>query len=297
MKGWQPNGGSVVWVISPSWSDRLTEQRGPVQNLDDDEVGSPRALELVQPDRDPDDAVPDEWLQKFEAHAKKVDEYQERLKADAELLGVLQFGGFAGPVWEELATAFAEYGYQVIRAWILTGHIYVLCAQRRICLNTILSPNRPVPRDHQIDDLTQDTISLAIEKFRERVLVPGKWSPKGGASLKTYFIGQALFRFGDTFRRWALSERRQSRVADGLGFDMETHHAAHAVAPAEQVIERELIGRYVAGMDEQTRAIVLLTSNGYDQTAIGEMLGISTRAVEGKLYRYRKRMEGRNAVA
>jgi len=254
-----------------------------------------RAPEIVQPVQEKEGAVPDDWLRGFDAQG--VDEYQERLRADAELLGVLQFGGFTGQAWDELATTFAEYGYQVIRGWLISGHIYVLCAQRHIALRVILDEKRPVPRDHQIADLTQDTVSLAIEKFREKVLIPRKWSPSGGASLKTYFIGQALFQFGDTFRYWALAERRQDRVAAGVGFDMTTHHASAVVVPVERLIQRELIGRSARHMDEQTKAIVLLTAEGYEQPAIAELLGMSTRSVEGKLYRFRKHLEGRNAVA
>jgi DNA-directed RNA polymerase specialized sigma24 family protein len=285
---------NAVRVNSPSWSERLTEQRGPIPSLTG-EAGFARAAEIVQPVQDKEAAVPDDWLRSFDA--KSVDEYQERLRADAELLGVLQFGGFTGPAWDELATTFAEYGYQVVRGWLISGHIYVLCAQRRIALGVILDERRPVPRDHQIADLTQDTVSLAIEKFREKVLIPRKWSPSGGASLKTYFIGQALFCFGDTFRHWALAERRQDRVAGGVGFDVTTHHASSIVVPVERLIQRELIGRLARYMDEQTRAIVLLTAEGYEQPAIAEMLGMTTRSVEGKLYRYRQRLEGRNAVA
>jgi|HubBroStandDraft_4_1064222.scaffolds.fasta_scaffold12120_3 DNA-directed RNA polymerase specialized sigma24 family protein len=285
---------NAVRVISPSWSDRLTEQRSPISSLTG-EARLARAHEIVQPVPDKEAAVPEEWLRGFDA--KKVDEYQERLRADAELLGVLQFGGFTGPAWDELATTFAEYGYQVVRGWLISGHIYVLCAQRRIALGIMFDDRRPVPREHQIADLTQDTVSLAIEKFREKVLIPRKWVPAGGASLKTYFIGQALFQFGDTFRYWALAERRQDRVAAGVGFDLTTHNASSTVVPGERLVHRELIARFARYMDEQTKAIVLLTAEGYEQPAIAEILGMSPRAVEGKLYRYRKRLEGRDAVA
>ena len=285
---------NAVRVISPSWSNRLTEQRSLAPSLEV-EAGLARAPQIVQPVSDEEAAVPDELLQGFDA--KKVDEYEERIRADAELLGVLQFGGFTGPAWDELATTFAEYGYQVVRGWLISGHIYVLCSQRRIALGVMLDERRPVPREHQIADLTQDTVSMAIEKFREKVLVPGRWSPAGGASLKTYFIGQALFQFGDTFRHWALAERRQDRVAAGVGFDLTTHNASSTVVPGERLVQRELIGHFTRSMDEQTKAIVLLTADGYEQSAIAEMLGMSARAVEGKLYRYRKRLEGRDAVA
>src|ERR1035437_8266184 len=188
---------NAVRVISPSWSDRLTKQRGPIPSLTG-EAGLARAPEIVQPVHDKEAAVPDEWLRGFDA--QKVDEYRERPRADAELLVVLQFGGFTGPAWDELATTFAEYGYQVVRGWLISGHIYRLCAQSRIHLGIMLDDRRPIPRGHQLAALPplpplpqtaarpQHPLSPAIEKSREKVLPPQKWSPAGGASLKTYFI-------------------------------------------------------------------------------------------------------------
>lgn len=137
--------------------------------------------------------VPEHWLHGVaNAEARGLAE----LTADRELLDRLMWEGYAGPDYERFADRLARYGYAVVNAWCLKGLIFSRCADK----GWTLPRARITPDD--ATELAAETVTIALVKFRETVLIPRKWDPAKGASLNTFFVGQCLLRFLNVYRRW-----------------------------------------------------------------------------------------------
>src|SRR6266702_2035011 len=48
----------------------------------------------------------------------------------------------------------------------------------------------------------------------DKVLKPGKWDPRRGASLKTFFVGACLLQFPNVFEAWLTEQRKWAQVND-----------------------------------------------------------------------------------
>lgn len=125
-----------------------------------------------------------------------------RLDADGALMLRLQLEQFRGKDWDAFLNVLAGYGRAVIHAWIHQGTIFRRCAERGIRL----SHTSLYPKGSEAGDLATNVVVQAIISFHEKVLVPGRWNPAMGATLKTYFVGQCLFQFPNSYRAWVLSE-------------------------------------------------------------------------------------------
>lgn len=244
-------------------------------------VGPASPIQLLDP-------IPADWLERFDRteQARALEEYQHRLAADETLVLDLQWEGFAGPRWEALATALAEYGWQVMTAWIITGEVFVKCRQKRLA-GAVPTEFQRERAKAEVEELAQATVAYAIIAFRDRVLKPHLWNAAGGATLKTFFIGQCLIQFVTVFRTWARSvepieplEALERQVDCSPRFD-----------PAACTIDRIEIARGLEAIgDRVTRSILVLSAQGYAQDEIAELLQLpSAKAVESKIYRHRKR--------
>lgn len=180
---------------------------------------------------------------------------------------------YSGPSWSRFARALAEYGLTVISSWCRSGKIFVECARKGCGLS---------PGEISGDDvlgLAGETVAVAIHKFRENVLIPRKWRPDKGASLKTFFIGQCVFRFPNIYRRW-LRER------EGSYRGCRPPPEPRAAGDNPEVAVR--LRRRLRAIDDDTlRRIVVMDGEGYNDREIAKATGLSRRAVEGRLSRFR----------
>jgi hypothetical protein len=220
--------------------------------------------------------------------ARLAAESLERRQADLELRNELALAGFRGPGWDRYAWELASYGYAVIMAWLETGEMFSQCAAKGCNLG---SP----PPDWTIDDragLANETVALAVNNFRQQALIEGKWSHNGGATLKTYFIGACIFAFPNAHRKWLTD-----RAALGQLTDFE-HDAVNRSSPlqdpGEMAVTRLRIREGFNNIsDHRTKCAVLLQAMGYTYTEIGEILQISSRAVDGLIRRQHERGAGK----
>lgn len=150
--------------------------------------------------------APRRWLDPFDetSEARRVAELEARLSGDVELVSRLMFAGYDGPEWIEVADRLARYGLRVIEAWILDGTIVVRCRQKNLAAPW---SHRCASRQ-EAEVLAADTVSTALLRFRDGVLIPGKWRADRGASLSTYFVGQCLLRWANVFYAWQRESRR-----------------------------------------------------------------------------------------
>lgn len=233
--------------------------------------------------------------------ARIAAERLERRWEDLNTYNTLALAGFEGSQYELFIADLAAYGYPVVRSWLRRGLIFQFCAERG-------RPVKPTPfdRDHLMtpgaegpaaDDraeLALETNARALTFFREHVLLTGAWTVEGGASLNTFYIGGCLFAFPNVYQRWAGERRRAFPTASE---DPVESPARPGWSPARMSIDMDpavsvtaalTVADELNAMPASTRVVaerVLL--EGATFAEVGAELGISERAVEGRLYRYR----------
>jgi DNA-directed RNA polymerase specialized sigma24 family protein len=215
-------------------------------------------------------------------------ELAARLQADCEMRDKLAAQGFAGETYAVLEDELAGYGYQLMTAWLASGHIFTRC--RQAGLGTL---SLPIPFSDR-EDLAQETVADALGSFRRKGLVQGGWRPDGGASMKAYFTGALLLQFANIWRR----RLRAPATSRALSLDtLPTELESLVPDPADVAVQRDEIRRALVSMEnDRTRIALVLTQDGYEQDEIAEILGPGTtpRAVEGLLRRHRRRLAARH---
>lgn len=215
------------------------------------------------------------------------DHDDELLKADQRLVEFLAAHGFAGPVYRAFTEELARYGIAVLSAWLRSGLIFARCAEKGIRLPR---PPSPWTQEDQLE-LTLETVARAINAFRAR-LVQGRWDVEGGASLRTYFIGNCIYQFTGPYKAWL----RSSAVDCGLFWDADERWPDPGPVPEEVTADRDEIRRALNDIESDTvRAAVVLSADGYSHAEIAELIGggATARSIEGALYRHRQRARER----
>lgn len=228
-----------------------------------------------------------QWLQEF-GQSKEAARLAT-IAADEALINDLRLGGFTNSDkgWQLLASALAEYGYQVLITWIRRGLIFLRIAERpTLALYMKKHPRFRDIREVDAETLAIDTVGEAIIAFRRDVLIPGVWDPRKGASLKTFFIGQCLYQFVSVYGEWAEQEaERQKWVAE-----VDLARESNPDDPEVSTIRRAVLDEARAARDPVTMSILDLQTRGYQQDEIAEVLQLSIGQVEGRLYRHRRNL-------
>ena len=148
-------------------------------------------------------------------------------------------------------------------------------------------------RIDKASEMADEIIARALNKFRDKVLRPGGWSPTGGASLNTMFITQCILQFPNVYRHWLVENKRPPAVHDGLE-ELEFMVAGPDSDPAGLVVIREEIAHalehYVK--DPRVTDALILKAWGYAMREIAEMLGVTKKALDGVLQRHWRKLRG-----
>lgn len=231
------------------------------------ELGAPLDAARLQPDSDPEYAWADDAEER--RRAAKID----RLAADRQLISELRQHRFDGEVWDAVATELVKYGLAVTKSWILRGTMFEKCAQKG---RPVTRPPRGSMDEDEAESLAGELITVALERFRAEVLVPGRWDPERGAALTTYFVGQCILRFPNLYRTWLTT------VAD---YDLHGDELLHA-RPSSNSLEDDIIDERAnvealrAVKSADARKALVLSASGYTYAEIGHRLGKSEKAVE-----------------
>jgi len=205
------------------------------------------------------------------------------LEGEAQLVGALAAGGFAGPEYAVFEEDVADYGIATMKAMLKSGLIFTKCAQKRIKLPRW----RMTPQDRE--ELAVDTVGRALPIFRRKALVEGGWKPEGGATLRTYFVNFLPHQFANAYRAW----HRDQEGDAGRYEDISERVPALDPGPEPVVLQRQEILDGLAAVElEKTRAALVLSEDGYDQEEIAEIIGdgATRRTVEGLLRRHRQKI-------
>jgi DNA-directed RNA polymerase specialized sigma24 family protein len=217
-------------------------------------------------------------------------ERAQQTAADKQLYEALKQAGFQGPLCDRFEDVLARYGIQVIRAWVLTMKIFGYCLRNRVKGAGISGRvGRPFT-DDEADQLTNDTVAAAIRSFR-RVLMRGGWSPSGGASLHTFFIGQCLYVFPGIYRRWQRENRHMLEVPlDDAAPILQRADPSPTADPANLLeIRAEVLEALLhAVRNDRARSVLILRAEGYSNREIADLFDETEKAIEGVFYRHRQ---------
>jgi len=219
------------------------------------------------------------------------DERLDRLAGDAELVDALRADSFTGPDYEYVRDEFVRYGVAVLAGWLKRGAIRAKCAEKNL---------RGVPAevDREFDyetayELAGESIARAVDPFREKVLLPGRWDPRRGAALKTFFVGQCLIQFVGVAQAWVRHELPTFERAYEL--EPEQHLTGHLPAVEDDVIRDRMAHAALSAVSRpEARRALAMQALGYTVPDIARELNMTAKAVE-RMLEYAKKTARRTA--
>ncbi|MCX4539013.1 hypothetical protein [Streptomyces sp. NBC_01669] len=218
-----------------------------------------------------------------------------RRAAEARMVDILRADNFQGPRYEKTTTRLMEYGWLTINKWTGTGEIFA--HTRRA--------GRPVPANMTTPDWDPDarsevateTVVAGLDLFLEHGLIRGKWNPNGGASLTTYFVGASIRSFRTVYIRWFRSvQMGQAELdlppsdPDGASSDRDIPDQ-RATDPFYAAATHDEIKRILPHItDTKVRRGLALRALGYTQQQAAAEVGLTEKALEGRIGRLRARI-------
>jgi DNA-directed RNA polymerase specialized sigma24 family protein len=258
---------------------------------------------LQRPTRRRTDGIPPSWLDEFNGTPEDValdDAVRalrrgERLAEDADLVNDLRQLNFAGPLYEVFEEVLTRYGLSVTTAWIRQGAIFGKCREKGV-RGLTEPPIGAFTQPDVAEQLAGETVAQALRGFHDTVLVPGRWDPARGASLKTFFIGQCLIRFVTVYRFWLRTEvYPQERFVDDLTVFDRPASGRPGADPADLAIIQQEIDTVLADAPARTKTLLVLLAAGYTQTDVANMLNLSENAVQKAVSYWRNQWTDRKA--
>jgi len=228
------------------------------------------------------------WLTSADVEVARRAEQLARLEGDRALVNDLVESNFEGKKYVRFANELAKYGLAVIRGWIRRDLILAKVATRGFG-----QLEAPLLRERLIDDaddLANETVVRALIVFRDKVLIPGVWDPRKGASLRTFFIGQCLKQFPNVYRSWHADQVRNFAEYSGLNVFEEGPATRRPPEPGEALEKQEEI-RTLFGCvsDERVKnAFYLNAIHGFSYAEVATKLDMTEKAVESAIGRARR---------
>ncbi|MFE5084441.1 sigma-70 RNA polymerase sigma factor region 4 domain-containing protein [Streptomyces mirabilis] len=189
------------------------------------------------------------------------------------------------------------YGFFTLKRMISDGEIFEKCAAKKRGLRPSLDDLRTLQDSvEDRDALAGDTLTSAMDQVNDTW---STWSPKRGATLETYFVGGLTLHFPSVFRRWQRNRWRLVFVPAADAAPLALHAAglfAHG-DPGRQADLRAALEEVMRLAGPEVRAILARTVAGETQDEIAEHLESSRKAVEGRLYRFRRRLQEQGITA
>jgi hypothetical protein len=210
-------------------------------------------------------------------------------EADLAVVERARLAGFHGTAYEGLIDDLYSYAWPVMLDAIRTGSIHNI--KTPLPKRAIPSEERQLLHDSSTEreELALASIARAIPKFTA-VLRDGRWDPAKGRGLKSYFIGACAQAFWHEYDLWNAQRRRQLLAVlslaqdpstDGLLLDQfEDHHEYREAAELLLVKAR----KKSPGLE----VILQCLLSGMTPAEVASKLGYSERAIEGRMYQFRK---------
>ena len=235
---------------------------------------------------------------------EEASERLARLEADRDLIDTLRSEGFAGRNFTYFQTVLAQYGVAVIRAWTRDGKVLGKYAEKGF------GGLPPEPRPGALTDdpstaqgIADETVARALNAFRDKVLIPNRWDPKRGASLRTFFVGQCLMQFGNVYRSWHTDYSREVAESydDTSLYELmerdRTYFSSALESPERAAVRKDAVRRLIAHVtDEHAReALWLNVVAGVPYRQIAERFDVTEKKMEHMIAKARAQIAGASA--
>ena len=271
------------------------DQRGP-HAQEPDRVGSNSDDSVLLVTSADSEAVDQLLVSGFAAPERSAAEQAlrmlDRACADADWLDRLRQEGFEGPRFELIKHCLAGYALPVIHAFIRNRTIYALTTKRGRPVHCDESLKHHLAKD--ADDRTElvaEILTDGLQLLRRDGLLGGRWDPRLGASLPTYFVGAAISVFANTFRRWH-REFQRGRVEIATA-EIETG-VQEPDDPAVIVCNDDLLHRILETVTSgPTYDTIIALVEDTPCADVAAKYGISEAALKQQLYRWRLRQRNR----
>ncbi|MFZ2117499.1 MAG: sigma factor-like helix-turn-helix DNA-binding protein [Pseudonocardiaceae bacterium] len=217
---------------------------------------------------------------------------------DLEVYNDFALAGFVGPAYEMFRADLAGYGFPVMRSWARRGLIFQYCAERGRPVRLtdeeriyVMGATENAREDRQ--ELALETVARALKFFHHHVMLKGRWSFEGGATIKTYFIGACVYAFPNVFNHWNTERRRWKPVIKSLDLALAAQRwrpldSRFDDDPADIVADRQTVLNELRGLPPGVKtAVAAVVISDQTFADVADQLGLTERAVEGRLYRYR----------
>lgn len=225
------------------------------------------------------------WLQSDGLSPK---ERLDRLAGDTDLYCTIKASNFVGEDWEFVAGEMARYGMAVFEAWMAAGVITERCLEKKV--KGVPALPEAVRRDrHLCEDIVAETVGSALLKFRDEVLKKDIWDLAKGASLRTFFIRQCMWRYGEAFRKVTFARAHEVRTGDADLLDTTS-----VTRVEDDVIRMATADLLLKGATSEraARAFAMHVS-GFDNQTIATDIGASVDSVKSLLKRERQHLSRR----
>lgn len=200
--------------------------------------------------------------------------------SDEQLLEALRSVGLDSPLGEKVYQRLARYELAAFTSWMASGLIWEKIAGLTAAKSGVAFRGRSVWTEQEGIELRKDTVAQGLLELEKLVLKD--WDPALGAGLKTFFTTRCLWIFLNKYKK-LLRAKRITLVP------LEEMPPAHQVDPQDVVIARETIREALAPLPRQMQMILQLRAEDYTNREIAELIGITEKAVEGRLHRYYER--------
>jgi hypothetical protein len=247
--------------------------------------------EALQAARDGTDETAWAWVgedddERARAHAEKVD----LLAADVDLHTRLALIGFTGPEYHEFQTELTRYGLDVLTGWLRTGKIFA--KMRKAGYGLPSAPHGALDRDAQ-DELAGETVTVALVRFHHDVLLQGRWDPRKGARLTTFFVGQCKIRFANIYRSCLEHETASAQLIDPADAAQLTETRTSGIdSPEWRAVARGYLRRGIRRIaDPRVHRALELIASDHTHAEIAHELGMTPKAVERMLANNRTRLK------
>jgi hypothetical protein len=210
-------------------------------------------------------------------------------EADCATVERVRLADFRGPACEGLIADLYRYAWPVMLDAIRTGSIGAIPTPL---------PHRNIPSDEcqllhdsseEREDLALASIARALPRFI-KALRSGQWDPAKGRSLKSYFIGACVFAFWHEYELWSSQRRRHLRAV--LRLAQEPAAAGLLLDRVEDGEEyrqaAELLLAKAGKKSPDLEVILRCLLSGMTPSEVASELGYSERALEGRMYQFRK---------
>ncbi|MFF8683097.1 RNA polymerase sigma factor [Streptomyces sp. NPDC015237] len=219
---------------------------------------------------------------------------RQRRILDGKIVERLRAEGFEGERYQKVVNRLSEYGYHTMIKWSASGEIFRKARQ----------VGRPVPTGkitlgwtgEDRHGVAVDSVLGGMNVFRVHGLIEGRWSPQGGASLDTYFIGAVIRAFPRVYVRW-YDTHRQSQAelerasGDGVGDPFSLVPDQRATDPAHLAETHDYVHRLLPLVTSpQVREALGWRALGYTQVQAAQRVGLTEKALERRISRLRDRL-------